>query len=151
MKSMTGAASFPAWRGAESANVVRSRVALDARDRPPLAAWDAVDTTLDASFPASDPPSWTLGRASSSWRTANESAAPWLMLHGRSGGTGDAGGITPSLKGTVTGGTVIVGGQEVATKLEEVMDLAVAGEEPLGVPRRLEALHLPFSSSCRLV
>jgi hypothetical protein len=42
-------------------------------------------------------------------------------------------------------------GQEVATELEEVVDLAVAGKEPLGMPRRLEALHLPFSSSRRLV
>ena len=33
--------------------------------------------------------------------------------------------------------------QEVATELEEVGDLAVAGEESLGVPCRLEALHLP--------
>ena len=40
---------------------------------------------------------------------------------------------------------------EVTTELEQVVDLAVAGEEPLGVPRRLEALHLPFSSSGRLV
>ena len=42
-------------------------------------------------------------------------------------------------------------GQEVMAELEVVVNLAVAGEEPLGVPRRLEALHLPFSSSCRLV
>jgi hypothetical protein len=31
---------------------------------PPAAStagWDEVDTTLDASFPASDAPSWTLG------------------------------------------------------------------------------------------
>jgi hypothetical protein len=57
----------------------------------------------------------------------------------------------PSLEGTVTGSTVIVGGQEVATELEEVVDLAVAGEEPLGMPRRLEPLHLPFASPRRLV
>ena len=92
-----------------------------------------------------------VARASSSWRTANESAAPWLMLHGRSGGTGDAGDITPSLKGTVTGGSMFGCGQAVATELEEVVDLAVAGKEPLGMPRRLEALHLPFASSRRLV
>ena len=72
-------------------------------------------------------------------------------VDGRSGSTGDAGDIAPGLKGTVTGSTVIVGGQEVATELEEVVDLAVAGKEPLGMPRRLEALHLPFSSPCRLV
>ena len=46
---------------------------------------------------------------------------------------------------------MVVGTQEVATKLEEVMNLAGAGEEPLGMPQRLEPLHLPFSSSRRLV
>ena len=25
--------------------------------------WDHIDSNLDGSFPASDPPSWTLGRA----------------------------------------------------------------------------------------
>ena len=68
-----------------------------------------------------------------------------------SGSTGDAGDIAPGPEGTVTGGAMLGGGQEVATELEEVVDLAVAGEEPLGVARRLEPLHLPFSSSCRLV
>jgi hypothetical protein len=42
-------------------------------------------------------------------------------------------------------------GQEVAAELEEVVDLAMAGEEPLGMPRRLEPLHLPFSPPRRLV
>ena len=32
-----------------------------------------------------------------------------------------------------------------------VVDLTMAGEEPLGMPRRLEALHLSFSSPRRLV
>ena len=72
-------------------------------------------------------------------------------VDGRSGSTGDVRDITPGLEGTVTGGSVIVGRQEMAAELEEVVDLAMAGEEPLGVARRLEALHLAFSSSCRLV
>jgi len=46
---------------------------------------------------------------------------------------------------------MVDGGQEVAAELEEVVDLAVAGEEPLGMPRRLEPLHLPFSSPRWLV
>ena len=100
---------------------------------------------------AQDPAVLVGETASSSWRTANEAAAPWLMLHGRSGGTGDAGDITPSLKGTVTGSSMVACGQKVAAELEEVVDLAVAGKEPLGMPGRLEALHLPFSSSRRLV
>ena len=46
---------------------------------------------------------------------------------------------------------MFTGGQEMATELEEVVDLTVAGEEPLGLPRQLEALHLPLSPPCRLV
>ena len=41
--------------------------------------------------------------------------------------------------------------QEVATELEEVVDLTMTGEEPLGMSRGLEPLHLSFSSPCRLV
>ena len=70
---------------------------------------------------------------------------------GRSGSTGDASDIAPGLKGTVTGGSMVDGGQEVATELEVVVDLTMAGEEPLGMPRRLEPLHLSFSPSRRLV
>ena len=40
---------------------------------------------------------------------------------------GDAGEITPGLEGAVTGGAMVGCGQEVATELEEVVDLAVAG------------------------
>ncbi len=60
---------------------------------------------------------------------------PWLLPDDGSGSMSDAGDITPSLKGTVTGSSVVVGAQEVAAELEEVVDLAVAGEEPLGMPR----------------
>ena len=42
-------------------------------------------------------------------------------------------------------------GQEMTTELEEVVDLAMAGEGALGVPWRLEPLHLPFSPPHRLV
>jgi hypothetical protein len=68
-----------------------------------------------------------------------------------SDGMGDAGDITPGLEGAVTGDAMVGGSQAVATELEEVVDLAVAGEKPLNMARRLEALHLPFSSPCRLV
>ena len=46
---------------------------------------------------------------------------------------------------------MFAGGQAVAMKLEEVVDLAVAGEELLRMAGRLEALHLPFAPSRRLV
>ena len=72
-------------------------------------------------------------------------------VDGRSDSTGDAGDIMPGLEGTVTGSAMVDGGQAMAAELEEVVNLAVTGEELLGVPRRLEPLHLSFSSSCRLV
>ena len=39
----------------------------------------------------------------------------------------------------------------IAAEVEDVVDLIVGGEETLGLSGRLEALHLPFSSACRLV
>jgi hypothetical protein len=39
----------------------------------------------------------------------------------------------------------------VGAEVEEVVDLAVGGEEMLRLPRRLEARHPPPSSPCRLV
>ncbi len=48
-------------------------------------------------------------------------------------------------------GAVLIRGNVVTAELEEVVDPVVAGEEALGVPGRLEALHLPLSSSRRLV
>src|SRR4051812_6252536 len=48
-------------------------------------------------------------------------------------------------------GSMLVGGDVVAAETEEVVDLIVGGEETLHLPRQLETLHLPFSSSRRLV
>src|SRR4051812_41936526 len=47
-------------------------------------------------------------------------------------------------------GSILAGGDMVAAEMKEVVDLIVGGEEPLRLPRRLEALHLPFSSARRL-
>ena len=46
---------------------------------------------------------------------------------------------------------MIMGGEAVAPELEVIVDSAVTGEKPLGMPCRLEPLHLPFSPSRRLV
>jgi hypothetical protein len=43
------------------------------------------------------------------------------------------------------------GGKVIVAAVEEVVDLIVGGEETLRLPGRLEALHLPLSSACRLV
>ena len=59
---------------------------------------------------------------------------PLPFRHGQSGGS-HAGHLAPGLEGTVPGGSMVVGGQEVAAELEQVVDLSVAGEEPLGLPR----------------
>src|SRR3954470_12485050 len=88
--------------------------------------------------------------ALSTWWAADETAAALALRHDQSGGS-HAGHLAPGPEGTVTGGSMVGGGQEVAAELEQVVDLSVAGEEPLRLPRRLEPLHLPFSSSRRLV
>ena len=46
---------------------------------------------------------------------------------------------------------MLVGIEPMTAELEVVVDPTVAGEKALRVTRRLEALHLSFSSSCRLV
>jgi hypothetical protein len=47
-------------------------------------------------------------------------------------------------------GTVLDGGDVVAAEMEKVVDLVVGGKVALRLARRLEALHLPLSSSRRL-
>jgi hypothetical protein len=59
--------------------------------------------------------------------------------------------IGPHLERTRPCGSMLAGGDVVAAEMEEVVDLAVCGEEALCLPRRLDALHLAFSSPCRLV
>jgi hypothetical protein len=61
MPTTSATASLPSWREAEPDGAARSRVAPNVHGQPRPAAWDEIDTTLEASFPASDPPSWTLG------------------------------------------------------------------------------------------
>jgi hypothetical protein len=39
----------------------------------------------------------------------------------------------------------------VAVEMKQVVDLIVGCEKALGLAGRFELLHLPFSSSCRLV
>jgi hypothetical protein len=46
---------------------------------------------------------------------------------------------------------MFVRGQAVTYELEVVMDPAVGGEELLCMLGGFEALHVPLSSSCRLV
>src|SRR4051812_40546371 len=59
--------------------------------------------------------------------------------------------ISPHLECTRPRGAVLAGGDVVAAEMEEIADLVVGGEETLCLAGRLEALHLPLSSPCRLV
>src|SRR5215211_7860653 len=59
--------------------------------------------------------------------------------------------VRPRPECTRPGGAVLAGGDVVAAEVEEIVDLVVGGEESLSLAGRLEALHLPLSSSRRLV
>src|SRR4051812_17786516 len=65
--------------------------------------------------------------------------------------SGHAGDLGPGLKGLGPGGSILDGGAVIAAEVEEIVDLIVSGEEALGLARRLEPLHLPFSPSRRLM
>lgn len=58
--------------------------------------------------------------------------------------------IPPDLEGGIARGTM-AGGSQAAAELEGVVDLAVGREEALRIAGGLEPLHLPLSSSWRLV
>jgi hypothetical protein len=73
------------------------------------------------------------------------------MLEQSSGRGSNLADISPHLEHTCPYGSRRAGGDVVAAEMEEIADLIVGREEPLCLPRRLEALHLPFSSSCRLM
>jgi hypothetical protein len=49
------------------------------------------------------------------------------------------------------GGSVLGGREVIAAEVEQGVDLIVGGEEALSLAGRREALHLPLSSSGRLV
>src|SRR3712207_8679973 len=73
------------------------------------------------------------------------------MLARSSSRGSDPADVCPHLERTRPGGAVLAGGDVVAAEMEQVADLAVGGEETLCLAGRLEALHLPLSSPCRLV
>src|SRR4029453_8402508 len=55
------------------------------------------------------------------------------------------------MKGLGPGGSVLGGRAVIAAEVEEIVDPVMGGEEALGLARRLEPLHLPFSPSRRLM
>jgi len=56
-----------------------------------------------------------------------------LRLIRASRGGRSAGNLAPGAEGSVACGTVLVGGQAVATELEVVVDAGMGGQEALGV------------------
>ena len=58
----------------------------------------------------------------------------------------DAADVVPCLEGTGAIGAVVGCGHAVAGQEEEVADLVMGGQEALGVPGRLEPLHLEVSN-----
>ena len=128
-----------------SEEIARPDLPLEATDPPALSR-----PRDEAAFPPQPPdrrsPSTTCHRynpdfvgPSRGWRCQlgcrRASLMPTFHPDRTSGSTGDAGDIMPDPEGAVTGGAMVGCGQQVATELEEVVDLAVAGEKALGMAR----------------
>jgi hypothetical protein len=64
---------------------------------------------------------------------------------------GNAADFRPDSECPRPGSSVLGGSEVIATKIEQVVDLIVSGQEALGLAGRFELLHLSFSSACRLV
>src|SRR6478736_544598 len=64
---------------------------------------------------------------------------------------GDAGDVGPGGEGLGAVGPKVCGGVVVSAAEENVGDLVMGGKEALDLPRRLEPLHDPLSSSGRLM
>src|SRR5712675_1091603 len=64
---------------------------------------------------------------------------------------GDAGDVGPGGEGLGAAGPKVRGGVVVSTAGENVGDLVMGGKEALNLPRRLEPLHDPLTSSGRLM
>src|SRR6202035_5317210 len=64
---------------------------------------------------------------------------------------GDAGNVGPGGEGLGAAGPEVCGGVVVSAAGENVGDLVTGGKEALNLPRRLEPLHDPLSSSGRLM
>ncbi len=74
-----------------------------------------------------------------------------MVVVRHSGCGGNPADFCPHLERPRPRSTVLDGGDVVAAEMEEVADPVVGREETLCLPGRLEALHLPFSSSRRLM
>src|SRR6201993_3697012 len=57
----------------------------------------------------------------------------------------------PDLEFLGPGSSVLGGSDMIAAKMKEVVDLVVGGEEPLRLAGRFKLLHLPLSSTRRLM
>ncbi len=60
---------------------------------------------------------------------------------------GNAGDVSPGSEGLCAAGPKVCGGVVVSAAGENVGDLVMGGKEALNLPRRLEPLHDPLSSS----
>ena len=57
--------------------------------------------------------------------------------------------LVPDIEGVRPDLAMVGGCQLMSAGMEVAVNEGVGGEEILGLPRRFEPLHLPFSSSCR--
>jgi hypothetical protein len=66
-------------------------------------------------------------------------------------GSGDTADLGPDCEGSPPGSSIVGGGNVLAAEREEVVDLVMRREEPLGLAGGFEPLHLSLASSGRLV
>src|SRR3712207_1259376 len=91
-----------------------------------------------------------MGASSTRWRRGRRADMPRATAQQSPGGGEAAGGepadVCPRLGRPRPCGAIPACGDVVTAKVEEVVDPVAGGEETLCPSRRLEALHLPFSS-----
>jgi hypothetical protein len=122
--------------------------------RPPLLTHARRERLQEEVRFARDSPLEQAGLAPSTWQLQIDGKRDRLSearRYARLCRHGDAGDLGPGGEGLGAAGPEVGGGVVVSVAEENVGELVMSGKEALNVPRRLEPLHDPLSSSGRLM